>query len=87
MYGSRIYRKPALRLEILAILGYLGWVLSGEASYILYSLAGESMNSMTLTHDWEWNEYPYIARALRQLGAAELPYALASRPFEALTWW
>ncbi|CAJ1390620.1 unnamed protein product [Effrenium voratum] len=52
--------------------------LFSSASYILYELAGEAMSSMTLTHDWEWNEYPYIAEALRRAGAVEYPYALAT---------
>jgi len=56
-----------------------GWNdLFSSASYILYELAGDAMTTMTLTHDWEWTEYPYIAEALRHLGFTELPYALAT---------
>ncbi|CAK9104043.1 C3H1-type domain-containing protein [Durusdinium trenchii] len=56
-----------------------GWNdLFSSASYILYELAGEAISSMTLTHDWEWNEYPYIGQALRQINTVELPYALAT---------
>jgi len=56
-----------------------GWNdLFSSASYILYELAGEAISTMTLTHDWEWTEYPYIAEALRKFPYTELPYALAT---------
>lgn len=49
-----------------------------SASYLVYELAGAAMDSMTLSHDWEWTEFPDIAAALRRAGAIEYPYCLAT---------
>ena len=29
-------------------------MLQTQASYLVYELAGAAMDSMTLSHDWEW---------------------------------
>ena len=53
---------------------WIGWKMTAgltlpwsEASYILYELAGEAINTMTLSHDWEWHlgvDVPTIQRSV-----------------------
>lgn len=63
---------PALRHEL-----RLQNLLS-SASYILFELLGESANGVTLTHDWEWTEYPEIGEVLKSAGFEELPLCVAT---------
>lgn len=63
---------PALRHEL-----RLQNLLS-SASYILFELLGESGNEVTLTHDWEWTEFPEVGEVLKQAGFEELPLCVAT---------
>eukprot|EP00930_Biecheleria_cincta_P047695 TRINITY_DN33117_c0_g1_i1.p1 TRINITY_DN33117_c0_g1~~TRINITY_DN33117_c0_g1_i1.p1 ORF type:complete len:478 (+),score=92.48 TRINITY_DN33117_c0_g1_i1:32-1435(+) len=62
---------PALRHEL-----RLQNLLS-SASYILFELLGETANSVTLTHDWEWTEYPEVGEIVKQVFNEELPLCVA----------